>query len=135
MGVIKQPLFLIVGDLTFFHDLNGLILSELYQLPITVILINNNGGGIFSFLPQVELPRHFELLFGTPLNIDFKHAVEMYKGQYQLVNSWNHLEILFQDSDFAEGLRVWEIRTNRENNLLEHRQMTNRILKMLDQLE
>lgn len=59
----------------------------------------------------------------------------MYKGQYQLVNSWNHLEILFQDSDFAEGLRVWEIRTNRENNLLEHRQMTNRILKMLDQLE
>lgn len=135
VGVIKQPLFLIVGDLTFFHDLNGLILSELYQLPITVILINNNGGGIFSFLPQVELPRHFELLFGTPLNIDFKHAVEMYKGQYQLVNSWNHLEILFQDSDFAEGLRVWEIRTNRENNLLEHRQMTNRILKMLDQLD
>ncbi|MEK4825486.1 2-succinyl-5-enolpyruvyl-6-hydroxy-3-cyclohexene-1-carboxylic-acid synthase [Niallia sp. FSL W8-0951] len=135
VGVIKQPLFLIVGDLTFFHDLNGLILSELYQLPITVILINNNGGGIFSFLPQVELPRHFELLFGTPLNIDFKHAVEMYKGQYQLVNSWNHLEILFQDSDFAEGLRVWEIRTNRENNILEHRQMTNRILKMLDQLD
>ncbi|MEK4653189.1 2-succinyl-5-enolpyruvyl-6-hydroxy-3-cyclohexene-1-carboxylic-acid synthase [Niallia sp. FSL W8-0954] len=135
VGVIKQPLFLIVGDLTFFHDLNGLILSELYQLPITVILINNNGGGIFSFLPQVELPRHFELLFGTPLNIDFKHAVEMYKGQYKLVNSWDNLQTLFQDSDFTKGLRVWEIQTNRENNLLEHRQMTNRILKVLDQLD
>ncbi|MBQ6446684.1 2-succinyl-5-enolpyruvyl-6-hydroxy-3-cyclohexene-1-carboxylic-acid synthase [Cytobacillus oceanisediminis] len=134
VGVIKQPLFLIVGDLTFFHDLNGLILSQLYQLPITVLLINNNGGGIFSFLPQVELPRHFELLFGTPLDIDFKHAVEMYKGEYELIKSWQDLQMLFQKSNFTAGLRVWELQTNRERNLLEHRQMTNRIQKVLDQL-
>ena len=135
VGVIKQPLFLIVGDLTFFHDLNGLILSQLYKLPITVLLINNNGGGIFSFLPQVELPRHFELLFGTPLDIDFKHAVEMYKGDYKLINSWADLRMLFQDSNFTEGLRVWELRTNREKNLLEHRQVTSKIQKILDQID
>ncbi|WP_400242909.1 2-succinyl-5-enolpyruvyl-6-hydroxy-3-cyclohexene-1-carboxylic-acid synthase [Niallia sp. JL1B1071] len=134
VGVIKQPLFLIVGDLTFFHDLNGLMLSQLYKLPITVLLINNNGGGIFSFLPQVDLPRHFELLFGTPLDIDFKHAVEMYKGQYQLIESWQALETLFQHNNFKEGLRVWELRTNREKNLVEHRQMTDKIQKVLDQL-
>lgn len=135
VGVIKQPLFLIVGDLTFFHDLNGLVLSQLYKVPITVLLINNNGGGIFSFLPQVDLPRHFELLFGTPLDLDFKHAVEMYKGQYKLIDSWKGLERLFQDSNFKEGLRVWELRTNREKNLLEHRQMTEKIQKVLNQLE
>ncbi|HEO8420108.1 2-succinyl-5-enolpyruvyl-6-hydroxy-3-cyclohexene-1-carboxylic-acid synthase [Niallia sp. FSL W8-0635] len=135
VGVIKQPLFLIVGDLTFFHDLNGLVLSKLYKLPITVLLINNNGGGIFSFLPQVDLPRHYELLFGTPLDIDFKHAVEMYKGQYKLIESWQRLEKLFQDSNFEEGLRVWELRTNREKNLLEHRQMTEKIQMVLNQLD
>ncbi|MGO5011718.1 2-succinyl-5-enolpyruvyl-6-hydroxy-3-cyclohexene-1-carboxylic-acid synthase [Niallia sp. Sow4_A1] len=134
VGVIKQPLFLIVGDLTFFHDLNGLVLSHLYKLPITVLLINNNGGGIFSFLPQVNLPRHFELLFGTPLGIDFKHAVEMYKGQYKLIESWQGLETQFQHSNFEEGMRVWELRTNREKNLIEHRQMTDRIQKILNQL-
>jgi len=133
VAVIKQPLFLIVGDLTFFHDLNGLILSQLHNLPITILLINNNGGGIFSFLPQVELPRHFELLFGTPLNIEFNHAVEMYKGQYELVEDWHALQMLFQQSDFTEGLRVWELRTNREKNLLEHRQMTEKIQKVLNQ--
>lgn len=135
VGVIKQPLFLIVGDLTFFHDLNGLVLSQMYKLPLTVLLINNNGGGIFSFLPQVDLPRHFELLFGTPLDIDFKHAVEMYKGEYKRIESWQGLDKLFKESNFKEGLRVWEIRTNREKNLLEHRQMTEKIQKVLDQLD
>ena len=58
----------------------------------------------------------------------------MYKGEYELIKSWQDLQMLFQKSNFTAGLRVWELQTNRERNLLEHRQMTNRIQKVLDQL-
>jgi len=71
-AALNSPsLYLVLGDLTFFHDLNGLIAAKLYNININIILVNNNGGGIFSFLPQSEHPKHFELLFGTPLGIDF----------------------------------------------------------------
>ena len=61
--------------------MNGLIAAKLEQLNITILLINNNGGGIFSFLPQSSHPNNFEKLFGTPLDLDFSKAVEMYGGQ------------------------------------------------------
>lgn len=121
VGKIKQPLYLAIGDLTLFHDLNGLIASKQQDVPITIFLINNNGGGIFSFLPQAEHPKHFELLFGTPLNIDFKHIINMYNGQYHLVKDWSHLMELTADTAFYHGIRLIEIRTNREDNLVEHR--------------
>ena len=52
------------------------------------ILINNDGGGIFSFLPQAAYPEHFEQLFGTPTGLDFRLAVQMYGGQFQRVEHW-----------------------------------------------
>ncbi|WP_316252496.1 2-succinyl-5-enolpyruvyl-6-hydroxy-3-cyclohexene-1-carboxylic-acid synthase [Bacillus aquiflavi] len=70
-ATVSEPLYLIVGDLTFFHDLNGLLAAKLYNINIKIILINNNGGGIFSFLPQSKHAANFEKLFGTPLNLDF----------------------------------------------------------------
>ena len=57
----------------------------------------------------------------------------MYKGHYELVENWRALQRLFNQSDFTEGLRVWEFRTNREKNLLEHRQMTEKIQNVLNQ--
>ena len=54
--------------------MNGLVAAKLEQLNITILLINNNGGGIFSFLPQASHPNHFEKLFGTPLDLDFSHG-------------------------------------------------------------
>src|SRR5579864_6032054 len=81
----NEPTVLVLGDLSFFHDLNGLLAARLYQLNLTVVLINNDGGGIFSFLPQGAYPEHFEQLFGTPTGLDFRLAVQMYGGQYQRV--------------------------------------------------
>src|SRR5207244_1537028 len=46
------PTVLVLGDLSFFHDLNGLLAARLHQLNLTIVLVNNDGGGIFSFLPQ-----------------------------------------------------------------------------------
>src|SRR5699024_10477426 len=56
---------LVIGDLSFYHDLNGLLAAKHYNIDITIVLINNDGGGIFSFLPQAEEGTYFEKLFGT----------------------------------------------------------------------
>src|SRR5699024_1911653 len=63
---------LIIDDLSFYHDFNSLLIAKRYDFPITILLINNNGGGIFSFLPQAKEDAYFEHLFGTPLDIDFQ---------------------------------------------------------------
>jgi 2-succinyl-5-enolpyruvyl-6-hydroxy-3-cyclohexene-1-carboxylate synthase len=120
---ILQPVYLVLGDLTFFHDLNGLIAAKLHNIPIHIFLINNNGGGIFSFLPQANQPKHFELLFGTPLDIDFEHAVKMYGGNHVKIKDWNQLSQLVQESKNQPGLHVWELITARDTNVKEHRDL------------
>lgn len=125
--MVHQPFYLVLGDLTLFHDLNGLIASKLLNIDINVILINNNGGGIFSFLPQSQQPKHFELLYGTPLNLNFHHAVTMYDGQYELCSDWSHFTSSFMQNMKKTGLKVMEIPTNRDKNLLEHRELWNAV--------
>ncbi|MGM0903263.1 MAG: 2-succinyl-5-enolpyruvyl-6-hydroxy-3-cyclohexene-1-carboxylic-acid synthase [Bacillota bacterium] len=123
VATVSQPLYLVLGDLTFFHDLNGLVAAKLFKLNVTVLLINNNGGGIFSFLPQAEHPKHFETLFGTPLELDFQHVIEMYGGSYEKVHDWDHYHQVFANDLQASGLRVLEISTDRDRNLSEHRDL------------
>jgi 2-succinyl-5-enolpyruvyl-6-hydroxy-3-cyclohexene-1-carboxylate synthase len=124
-SVSQQPSFLVLGDLTFFHDLNGLLAAKLYPIDITIIIINNNGGGIFSFLPQAEHPKHFELLFGTPLDLDFEHVVRMYNGKFTRVQDWDHFGAVMESSKTTHGLNVIEVVTKRDRNTEEHRKMWN----------
>ncbi|MFL6556507.1 MAG: thiamine pyrophosphate-dependent enzyme [Bacillus sp. (in: firmicutes)] len=122
-AAFTKSLYLVLGDLTFFHDLNGLIAAKLHDIDIHIILVNNNGGGIFSFLPQSEHPKHFELLFGTPLNINFEHAVKMFNGQYTKIADWDQLADLLRQSPQEKGIHVYEIETNRDRNRDEHREL------------
>jgi 2-succinyl-5-enolpyruvyl-6-hydroxy-3-cyclohexene-1-carboxylate synthase len=121
-ALYSQPLYLVLGDLTFFHDLNGMVASKLYGIDIRIIVVNNNGGGIFSFLPQAEHPKNFELLFGTPLNLEFEHSVTMFNGNYTKVKDWEHLGKLMNQSTANKGLNVYEVVTNRDSNLTQHRE-------------
>jgi 2-succinyl-5-enolpyruvyl-6-hydroxy-3-cyclohexene-1-carboxylate synthase len=120
-ALYSQPLYLVLGDLTFFHDLNGMIAAKLYGIDIRIIVVNNNGGGIFSFLPQSQSPKNFELLFGTPLNLEFEHAVTMFNGNYTKVTDWDHFRELMKQSSDVKGLNVYEVVTNRDSNLAQHR--------------
>lgn len=122
-AVYSQSMYLVLGDLTFFHDLNGLIVSKLYNIDIHIILVNNNGGGIFSFLPQSEHPKNFELLFGTPLNIEFEHAIRMFNGNFTKIQNWDHFDLEMKKSVDHSGINVYEIATNREKNRDEHREI------------
>lgn len=120
-AMYSKPLYLVLGDLTFFHDLNGLIAAKLYQIDIHIILINNNGGGIFSLLSQAEYPKNFELLFGTPLNIDFEHAIRMFDGNFTRITDWEQFANVMNTSTETKGINVYEIVTKRDENSAEHR--------------
>ncbi|MEY2193566.1 2-succinyl-5-enolpyruvyl-6-hydroxy-3-cyclohexene-1-carboxylic-acid synthase [Neobacillus sp. BF23-41] len=120
-ALYSKSLYLVLGDLTFFHDLNGLIAAKLYNIDINILLVNNNGGGIFSFLPQSEHPKNFELLFGTPLDLEFEHSVKMFKGEFTKIEDWDHLGSEMMKAMNQTGLKVYELRTNRDVNRDEHR--------------
>lgn len=114
---------LLLGDLSFYHDLNGLLASKLYGLNLTIVLINNDGGGIFSFLPQAELPNHYEMLFGTPIGLDYEKVVTMYGGQFTRVKTWEQFREAFHLADATGGLQVIEVPTDRNENVSLHRQI------------
>jgi 2-succinyl-5-enolpyruvyl-6-hydroxy-3-cyclohexene-1-carboxylate synthase len=78
----RLPTVLVVGDLSFLHDVGALQIAARHRLPLLVLVVNNDGGGIFSFLPQAALADTFETLFGTPHGLAFAGAVEMCGGRY-----------------------------------------------------
>ncbi|HYK73800.1 MAG TPA: thiamine pyrophosphate-dependent enzyme, partial [Pseudoneobacillus sp.] len=131
-AVYSKKMYLVLGDLTFYHDLNGLLASKLLNVDITIIIINNNGGGIFSFLPQANHPKHFELLFGTPLDLNFEHVVKMYDGTYTKADNWDDFLTALSKASNESGLKVVEVPTNRERNVLQHRELWNCVSREIE---
>lgn len=119
----QGPLFLVIGDLSTYHDLNGLLAAKLHHLDATIIILNNDGGGIFSFLPQAGVPHNFEQLFGTPHGLDFEPVMQMYGAKFSRVQDWAGFESAIQTARQQDGLKVIEVPTNRDTNVTMHRQM------------
>lgn len=122
-AVSEGPVVLVLGDLSAYHDLNGLLAAKLHKLNLIIVLLNNDGGGIFSFLPQSNYPDNFELLFGTPHGLDFEPTVRMYGGDFRRVQSWPEFDAAFDAALHSKGLKVIEVPTNRDSNVTMHRQM------------
>jgi 2-succinyl-5-enolpyruvyl-6-hydroxy-3-cyclohexene-1-carboxylate synthase len=113
---------LVIGDLSFYHDMNGLLMAKRCKLDLTVVLVNNDGGGIFSFLSQAALDEsRFEALFGTPTGLDFAHAARLYGGEHARPADWDGFRRAFADAMDAGGLRIIEVRTDRAANVEQHR--------------
>ncbi len=127
--VAEEPLVLVIGDLSFYHDMNGLLAAKLNKLNVTIILVNNDGGGIFSFLPQSNHPKHFEALFGTPIGLDYSHAVAMYGGRFKRISDWSEFRDTFAIEIQKEGLSVIEVPTNRQENVIAHREVWKKALE------
>lgn len=123
VSTVSENTVLAIGDLSFFHDMNGLLAAKLQRQNITVLLINNDGGGIFSFLPQANEKEHFETLFGTPHGLDFSHAAMLYGGKYNKVQNWDELKRVLAESFDIPGLKIIEVTTERESNLQSHRNL------------
>ncbi len=73
-----KRLIVIVGDITLYHDMNGLLAVRRCGVPVTLVLLNNNGGGIFHRLPVSQFDPEFTELFVTPHGLDFAHAAALY---------------------------------------------------------
>ncbi|WP_071460475.1 2-succinyl-5-enolpyruvyl-6-hydroxy-3-cyclohexene-1-carboxylic-acid synthase [Bacillus massilinigeriensis] len=131
-AVINDSVYLILGDLTFFHDTNGLLPAKMENLHINIILINNNGGGIFSFLPQANHPKHFERLFGTPVDLKFQSAAEMYGASYDKITDKDEFLQAFEKNKIQKGLNIMEVVTDREANLQEHRNLWKNVSREID---
>jgi 2-succinyl-5-enolpyruvyl-6-hydroxy-3-cyclohexene-1-carboxylate synthase len=118
-----EPTVLVLGDISFYHDLNGLLAAKQHRLNATIIVLNNDGGGIFSFLPQSGYPDNFEELFGTPHGLDFEHAAKLYGANWQRVQNWNEFRAALQNATGSNGLNIIEVPTNRAHNVTQHREI------------
>lgn len=116
----KRPVVLVIGDLSFYHDLNGLLAAKQHGLDLTIIVVNNDGGGIFSFLPQAKIEKHFEPLYGTPHGLDFAPVVAMYGGTYNRVATWESFHHAVETGIERGGLNVVEVPTVRKTNYSMH---------------
>jgi 2-succinyl-5-enolpyruvyl-6-hydroxy-3-cyclohexene-1-carboxylate synthase len=128
------PLLLVTGDLSFHHDLNALHMARERRVAATIVVVNNDGGGIFSFLPAV---RHeaFERYFGTPHGLDFAGVASMYGIPHARPETWGELGDRARESLRTRTTEVIEIRTGRAANRDWHQAVWEDILRNLGRQE
>lgn len=128
----KNPTYLVIGDLSFYYDVNSLMIAKKYNIPLITILINNNGGAIFRFLPIANHKNVFEKFFLTPTNLSFKKLTEAFEADYKELKSrqdiLNHIKV----SSVRKKPAVFEIKTNSEYSLSVRKKYWNKVNKFVD---
>lgn len=104
--------YLVIGDLSFYYDLNALLLTKQFAIPIKIILINNNGGRIFNYLPISKQKEIFQKYFVTPINLDFKKISESFGVSYELIKSLNEYKKLIVNSNKSNSCLILEVKTD-----------------------
>ncbi len=123
---LAQPVVGIVGDLSFLHDLTALAAGVRLGLDATLVLVDNDGGGIFSFLPQAReersdlgLPRDFETLFGTPHGLDLGPVIRALGARHAALGGGD-LPAALEAAFARPGVDVLHLRTERSRNVALH---------------
>lgn len=124
---IGKPTTLIIGDLAFLHDLNSLALAAGSANPLIIVLINNDGGGIFHFLPIANATPHFEKLFATPHGLHFGKAAGMFGLPYYHPTSPDEFTADYGKARAAGRSAVIEISGDRGENFEQHRLIRSRL--------
>jgi 2-succinyl-5-enolpyruvyl-6-hydroxy-3-cyclohexene-1-carboxylate synthase len=106
------PTVLLTGDLALLHDTNGLLLARELRGSLTVVVINNAGGGIFGHLPIAQFEPPFERFFATPQAVDFARLCASYGVDFCRADSMTRLEQLLRKAP-SPGVRVIEVATDR----------------------
>ena len=119
----ERPVVLLIGDVALAHDVGGLLAARRLGLPLTIVLLNNDGGGIFHFLPVAGESDAFEQHVATPHGLNFRHAAELYGCGYQRPGSAGELRAAVERSLADQGTTLIEVRTEREQNLALHRRL------------
>jgi 2-succinyl-5-enolpyruvyl-6-hydroxy-3-cyclohexene-1-carboxylate synthase len=109
------PSVLLTGDLAFLHDSNGLLIAPRFKGSLTVVLINNRGGGIFEHLPVSQFDPIFEEFFATPQEVDFPGLCHAHRVEHIRVEDWRQFETLVSILP-RTGIRVLELSTDRKKD-------------------
>ena len=110
-----RPAVALVGDLALLHDANGFLLAPKFRGSLTIVLINNAGGGIFEHLPVAQFNPPFEEFFATPQRVEFQKLCAAHGVGYIRVRDWKHFAGLISRLP-KSGIRVLELRTDRKRD-------------------
>ncbi len=122
---------LLIGDLSFYHDMNGLLASK-YDMNLTIVVINNRGGGIFSFLPIANAGMEtFSQYWTTDTGLDLKKVAKLYNCQFYKIDNLHDLRLSIQESINNKGIQIIEAKTKINDNLKAHQNFMDKVGKAL----
>jgi 2-succinyl-5-enolpyruvyl-6-hydroxy-3-cyclohexene-1-carboxylate synthase len=123
-----KPTTIVTGDLGLLHDIGGLAALRDVSTPVRIVVIDNDGGGIFHFLPQEQALEgdEFESLLGTPRGVDVAKAAALFDLPHRRLDSLADLS-----GALAAGTGLVEIKTNRQTNADLHRRLANRVAAVI----
>jgi 2-succinyl-5-enolpyruvyl-6-hydroxy-3-cyclohexene-1-carboxylate synthase len=119
---------IVTGDLGLLHDLGGLAALRDVSVPVRIVVVNNDGGGIFHFLPQEEAMKEaeFEALLGTPRGVDVEKAAAMFGLEHRPVADLEELP-----AALGAGTGLIEVRVDRSENVAMHRRLAAAVAEAL----
>ena len=118
---LGRPVTLLIGDLALLHDLNSL--AMLRDTRVVVVVLNNDGGGIFSFLPVAGQKQFFEPYFGTPQGVLFGPAARMFGLHYERPETAEGFIGSYRKACALGSSALIEVKTDREENVALHRRI------------
>lgn len=125
---LGRPVTVMVGDLAALHDVNSLAMLRDLPVPLVIVVLNNGGGGIFSFLPIVEQRDVFEKYFGTPHSYTLSNAAAMFELNYTLPMDVKHFTRDYTHALESQTSTIIEVVTSREENSKVHKALQARII-------
>ena len=120
-GRSDVPTVLLLGDLSVYHDMDGLWAIGRHGIKATVVVCDNNGGGVFNFLPQAQHQDVFEEIFATPLGLDFAQIARLYGLVYSPVHDRSGLEPAISDAIDKATPTMVVVQFKRDDSVSGHR--------------
>lgn len=128
-----KPLVLVIGDISLHHDMNGLLAVQRCGIPITIVLLNNDGGGIFHRLPIKDFEPVFTNLFITPHGLDYTHAAQMYGLEYARADDRETFRQAFSASVSSGKSHLIEVRTDARKDLQRRKEIVEEAQRRLEE--
>jgi 2-succinyl-5-enolpyruvyl-6-hydroxy-3-cyclohexene-1-carboxylate synthase len=125
------PVVLLIGDVALAHDIGGLLANSRLGLALTIVLLNNDGGGIFHFLPVAGEADAFEEHVATPHGLHLSRAAELYGCDFKRPKGTAEFREEIERSLRADTTTIIEVRTDRQENLELHRRIADAALAKL----
>jgi 2-succinyl-5-enolpyruvyl-6-hydroxy-3-cyclohexene-1-carboxylate synthase len=127
----QDPVVALVGDVTFAHDLGSLITARRLAVPLTIVLVDNGGGGIFDFLPVSSQADAYEHHVATPTGLDAGHAAQLFGLHHLAVEDLAGLRAAVDHAISSAGTTVVHVRTDRARNVALHRRVWEAVAREL----